>query len=78
MVMDSMKPGMASWFSVTSPLPASVETTLPRSGYTLMFGLKDGASAPGAADRHPASATRARSKKERLRITDQFTTGSRP
>jgi len=39
MVIASMKPGIASWFSVTSPLDASVETTLPRSLYTLKFWL---------------------------------------
>src|ERR1700685_4211930 len=55
MVIASMKPGMASWFSVTSPAATSVRTTLPPSLYALKLLAADSAEALGGLEWHPAN-----------------------
>src|ERR1039458_2552135 len=71
MVIASMKPGIASWSSVASPLAASVETTLPRSLYTLKFWLAADCVGACCPEWHPASAATAINEQvSNRRITD--------
>src|ERR1035438_2510003 len=67
MVIASIKPGMASWSNVTSPLAASVEITLPRSLNTLYAGLADGCVPACEPERQPASAIKTSNKDARIR-----------
>jgi hypothetical protein len=78
MVIVSMKPGITSWFNVTSALARSVETTLPRSLYTLGPALPLADISPFVLERHPASKKTANTKEQKIgRSTDQCTTGCR-
>ena len=57
--MASIKPGIASWSSVASPLAELVETTFPRSLNTLMAELAGVCVEVFSPEWHPANATKA-------------------
>ncbi len=57
--MAPMKPGIASWLTVTSPVEGLVFTTLPRRWKTLNAGIEDDCCGAVGEEWHPERKKRA-------------------